>query len=280
MSKATEPPDPAAVVLTAIERLLRPGSTVEVLDGLAEQSAHLAGYRTSELIYVRPHGTWIGSFNRTSEEVAGLKRLASRESLAQRAAERIRIKRSAFAETGIAYARHEPVAAGTREWHSADRVYILAEQNVSAEAGLLVLRDPHDKLSVRRTQLGRLKLAERFLTITGSYAESHLYLRRLQGSMEEVRGVLDRLVGDSAEGRSATRGYRPRAWQQDGQHRGTMAFETLEDAQRAHIHAVLEHTNWVIQGPRGAARVLGIRPSTLRSRMEKLGIGRPDHPEQ
>jgi transcriptional regulator with GAF, ATPase, and Fis domain len=47
---------------------------------------------------------------------------------------------------------------------------------------------------------------------------------------------------------------------------------TLEDAERAHIIRALMETNWVIHGNRGAASILGINPSTLRSRIEKLGI--------
>jgi PAS domain S-box-containing protein len=49
----------------------------------------------------------------------------------------------------------------------------------------------------------------------------------------------------------------------------------LEDVERDHIVAVLRHTNWVITGPRGAATILGLNPSTLRSRIKKLGISRP-----
>jgi PAS domain S-box-containing protein len=48
----------------------------------------------------------------------------------------------------------------------------------------------------------------------------------------------------------------------------------LETVERDHIVAVLRHTNWVITGPRGAATVLGLNPSTLRSRIKKLGITR------
>ncbi|HKB38739.1 MAG TPA: sigma 54-interacting transcriptional regulator, partial [Gemmataceae bacterium] len=48
----------------------------------------------------------------------------------------------------------------------------------------------------------------------------------------------------------------------------------LEDVERDHIATVLRHTNWVITGPRGAATVLGLNPSTLRSRIKKLGISR------
>src|SRR5262249_54330829 len=48
----------------------------------------------------------------------------------------------------------------------------------------------------------------------------------------------------------------------------------LEAVERDYIVAVLQHTNWVITGPRGAATVLGLNPSTLRSRIKKLGISR------
>jgi PAS domain S-box-containing protein len=48
----------------------------------------------------------------------------------------------------------------------------------------------------------------------------------------------------------------------------------LEDMERDYILTVLGQTNWVITGPRGAATVLGLNPSTLRSRIKKLGISR------
>ena len=51
--------------------------------------------------------------------------------------------------------------------------------------------------------------------------------------------------------------------------------QTLEDADRRHIVAALERTNWVIAGPNGAAANLGIKRSTLQFRMRKLGIVRP-----
>ena len=49
---------------------------------------------------------------------------------------------------------------------------------------------------------------------------------------------------------------------------------TLEDIERAHIAGTLERTGWVIEGPRGAARILDMHPNTLRSRMKKLGLQR------
>jgi transcriptional regulator with GAF, ATPase, and Fis domain len=40
---------------------------------------------------------------------------------------------------------------------------------------------------------------------------------------------------------------------------------------------VLRQTRGVIEGPRGAARLLGLHPNTLRSRMKRLGIHRAAH---
>lgn len=49
----------------------------------------------------------------------------------------------------------------------------------------------------------------------------------------------------------------------------------LTDMERRHIVRVLESTHWRIYGPQGAAAQLGMNPSTLRSRMKKLGVSRP-----
>ena len=52
----------------------------------------------------------------------------------------------------------------------------------------------------------------------------------------------------------------------------------LEEVERRHIESVLTQTNWMIEGDRGAAKILGMNPSTLRSRMQKLRIRRPGRP--
>jgi len=49
----------------------------------------------------------------------------------------------------------------------------------------------------------------------------------------------------------------------------------LSAAERSHIEDVLSQARWVIGGAEGAAQKLGIPPSTLRSKMKKLGIYRP-----
>lgn len=52
-----------------------------------------------------------------------------------------------------------------------------------------------------------------------------------------------------------------------------MIFPTLEQAEKAHIAHALQTTGGRLYGPRGAAKLLGLHPSTLRGRMRKLGMG-------
>jgi PAS domain S-box-containing protein len=49
---------------------------------------------------------------------------------------------------------------------------------------------------------------------------------------------------------------------------------TVDEVQRRHILTVLQKTGWRISGKNGAARILGLKPTTLESRMAKLGIKR------
>ena len=51
--------------------------------------------------------------------------------------------------------------------------------------------------------------------------------------------------------------------------------EKLEEVERAHIVSVLETCNWRVRGKDGAAERLGLKRTTLQSRMKKLGIQRP-----
>ena len=53
------------------------------------------------------------------------------------------------------------------------------------------------------------------------------------------------------------------------------AFRTLEENERHHVQEALRRSRWKIHGPDGAAEILHINPSTLASRMKKLGIKGP-----
>jgi transcriptional regulator with GAF, ATPase, and Fis domain len=57
-------------------------------------------------------------------------------------------------------------------------------------------------------------------------------------------------------------------------------IRTLEDANRAHIKAILRETNWVVGGPNGAAARLGMHRTTLISMMARLGIFRETLPQR
>jgi formate hydrogenlyase transcriptional activator len=58
------------------------------------------------------------------------------------------------------------------------------------------------------------------------------------------------------------------------------AMRTLEDMERTQIIKILTETKWRIEGKDGAAAILGIHPSTLRARLHKLEIVRPETKEQ
>ncbi|HWV56717.1 MAG TPA: helix-turn-helix domain-containing protein, partial [Longimicrobiales bacterium] len=101
------------------------------------------------------------------------------------------------------------------------------------------------------------------------------------GNIRELASVIDRaaILGGGVRLEVA------RALGVDGRvdvamHRGPVApdqrapqpLTTLDEAMRRHIESALVATRGTIEGERGAARLLGINPHTLRARMRKLGI--------
>jgi transcriptional regulator with GAF, ATPase, and Fis domain len=83
------------------------------------------------------------------------------------------------------------------------------------------------------------------------------------GNIRELENLVERalIMGDG----------QPPPEAQGRTHGGT----SLEDVERAHILRVLEEVRWKIEGDAGAARLLGLNPSTLRARLRKLGIQKP-----
>ncbi len=57
--------------------------------------------------------------------------------------------------------------------------------------------------------------------------------------------------------------------------RQATAGQTLEELERLHIVEALDQTGWRVSGPKGAAVLLGLKPTTLEARMKKLGVRRP-----
>jgi transcriptional regulator with GAF, ATPase, and Fis domain len=58
--------------------------------------------------------------------------------------------------------------------------------------------------------------------------------------------------------------------------RKPVQYRTLAENEKRYIIDLLSDLNWVIGGKKGAAEILDVPVSTLRSRMKKLGIERPD----
>ena len=105
-------------------------------------------------------------------------------------------------------------------------------------------------------------------------------LRRLQsypwpGNVRELQNALERAAVLSSGPRVSWADFFGREIVQQPAPNG---LRTLEDAERAHLMRILAETDWVIEGKDGAAAILGLRPSTLRSRMQKLGIRRKSQP--
>jgi transcriptional regulator with GAF, ATPase, and Fis domain len=89
------------------------------------------------------------------------------------------------------------------------------------------------------------------------------------GNVRELRNVIERAVILSS-GPHLSISLPPRA-----QTRRSTAFMSLREVETEHIRATLESTNWRVRGVAGAAERLGLKPTTLETRMAKLGISRP-----
>jgi len=99
------------------------------------------------------------------------------------------------------------------------------------------------------------------------------------GNVRELANVLERAVilcrADtlSAEDAGVLEDREPEPpGRQTGGLQSTHQLPTLAENERAHIHRALELTGGVLGGSRGAARLLGLKRTTLWSRMRKFGI--------
>jgi formate hydrogenlyase transcriptional activator len=90
------------------------------------------------------------------------------------------------------------------------------------------------------------------------------------GNIRELRNIIERSV-------ILTSGKRliiPKDDLRESRPHAPAVVLTMDDAERRHILDALDASNWVVGGPSGAAAMLGMKRSTLQSRMQKLGIMR------
>jgi formate hydrogenlyase transcriptional activator len=90
------------------------------------------------------------------------------------------------------------------------------------------------------------------------------------GNIRELQNFIERAVILTQDGILRIPALECKTMSQNAQSAGS----TLSDIQRKRILQVLEETNWVVGGPRGAAALLGLARTTLIAKMQKLGISR------
>jgi formate hydrogenlyase transcriptional activator len=90
------------------------------------------------------------------------------------------------------------------------------------------------------------------------------------GNVRELENVVERAVILSRGAELRLTEWPPRSVGA----RAPTAAETLQDVERRHILEVLARTGWRVSGDRGAAKVLGMKATTLEARMKRLGISR------
>ena len=91
------------------------------------------------------------------------------------------------------------------------------------------------------------------------------------GNIRELEHLVERAVVLSQGAELAFPDWPPRA---AAQGRTPTRVATIEEVERAHIVEVLEATGWRVSGPKGAAALLGMPPTSLETRMKRLGIVR------
>ncbi|MEQ1676115.1 MAG: sigma 54-interacting transcriptional regulator [Chitinophagaceae bacterium] len=94
------------------------------------------------------------------------------------------------------------------------------------------------------------------------------------GNIRELENIIERAMILSRDGVLEYGEWVPTKKIQAG--KTTAVTTRLEDVEREHIIEVLNKTNWKVSGEKGAAKILGLNPTTLEARMKKMGIKREE----
>jgi PAS domain S-box-containing protein len=146
-------------------------------------------------------------------------------------------------------------------------------------------------LRERRADIGILAtaFAQKYAQRMGRTLEplSDDCLRRLQayswpGNVRELQNIIERAVITARDGRlnldralPESVNAMPAALGSDGEtQKRVRTAKELEELERQNIIAALESADWKVAGENGAAQLLGVKPTTLSSRMKALGIER------
>jgi formate hydrogenlyase transcriptional activator len=91
------------------------------------------------------------------------------------------------------------------------------------------------------------------------------------GNIRELENIIERALILSRDGVLEYGDWLPTVKQNS---KATGKHQKLDDVERQHIIEVLNKTNWKVSGDKGAAKILGLNPTTLEARMKKMGIKR------
>jgi len=147
------------------------------------------------------------------------------------------------------------------------------------------LRDRGDDVGLLAANFAG-KFAQRMGRSIESLSEN--CIRRLQayswpGNVRELQNVIERAVITARDGRLNLDRALPETAKEIGAEtvtageapRRVRTAKELEELERANLVAALEATGWRVAGETGAAQLLGMKPTTLSSRIKALGIERP-----
>jgi two-component system response regulator HydG len=144
--------------------------------------------------------------------------------------------------------------------------------------GLPSLRERHEDLAALVWHFVEKHATKLKKTVTGIEPRALELLTRHSwpGNVRELENALKRAVILTHGPILATDTLPPGIVEETASIRpSSFAPRPLAEIERDHILLTLEHTGWRIEGPSGAASSLDLKPATLRSRMQKLGIRRP-----
>ena len=113
------------------------------------------------------------------------------------------------------------------------------------------------------------KMGKRIETISDTVLQS-LQAYSWPGNIRELENIIERAMILSPSGELMLGDWMPRG--RVSTHEG--APPTLQELEKTHILSVLDQTGWRVSGEKGAAKVLGLKPTTLEARMKKHGIVR------
>jgi formate hydrogenlyase transcriptional activator len=139
------------------------------------------------------------------------------------------------------------------------------------------LRDRHDDVAplVRHfTQKFARRMNKRIETISADTMDV-LSLYHWPGNVRELENLIERAVILSRGSTLEVPLSELRQRTGIGAREAVRAPTTLKDIEREHIRQALQESDWAIGGPGGAAARLGMKRTTLQSKMARLGIERP-----